>query len=249
MEIDTGGQHKWDFRRGDALFPERFTVEELIKIERDIGRTNYCAQYLQRPIWTETVTIDEAWFPRYQHDEIGDLYDRVIQSWDTALTSQDNADYSVCTTWGVDGHNFYLLNVFRERLDYRILYRKVIELQSRYRAHTVIIERAGSGTMLLHDLRRERYRWAAGCSPRFGKEERAHGQISKMEAARVFLPESAPWLDVFLNELRLFPRARNDDQIDSMVQLLEVWDSTAHGMRRGLRFSPPTQRYVRARLI
>ena len=249
MEIDIGGKHVWNFRRGESLFPERFSVEALNSIEKDIGRTNYYAQYLQQPTWSDTVTIDEAWFPRYEHDEIEGLYDRVIQSWDTALTSEETADYSVCTTWGVDGYNFYLLDVFRRRLDYRILYRKVIELQARYRAHTVIIERAGSGTMLLHELRREGYRWAAGCSPRFGKEERAHGQISKMEASRVFLPESAPWLDVFLNELRLFPRARNDDQIDSMVQMLEAWDWPAHRMRRGLRFVPPTYRRVRSQLV
>ena len=36
----------------------------------------------------------------------------------------------------------------------------------------------------------------------------------------MFLPESAPWLKDFQNELLAFPNGRHDDQVDSLAQAL-----------------------------
>jgi hypothetical protein len=36
----------------------------------------------------------------------------------------------------------------------------------------------------------------------------------------VLFPEKAPWLDDLLAELLAFPKGRNDDQVDSVSQLL-----------------------------
>jgi phage terminase large subunit-like protein len=54
-------------------------------------------------------------------------FDRIIQSWDTANKPSELADYSVCTTWGLKGPNFYLLNVLRKKLAFPDLKRAVVE--------------------------------------------------------------------------------------------------------------------------
>ena len=54
--------------------------------------------------------VKEAWFRRYRPE----ASDQTVQSWDTANKPSELADYSVCTTWGVKGTNFYLLNVLRK---------------------------------------------------------------------------------------------------------------------------------------
>ena len=41
-----------------------------------------------------------------------------------------------------------------------------------------------------------------------------------MEAGRVFLPESAPWLTEYIAELAAFPMAAHDDIVDSTTQAL-----------------------------
>ena len=46
---------------------------------------------------------------------------------------------------------YYLLDVFRRRLDYPDLRRAVKELSGRYAPHAVVIEDKGSGTQLLQD--------------------------------------------------------------------------------------------------
>ena len=48
------------------------------------------------------------------------------------------------------------------------------------------------------------------------KKEKA---VSKRcEAGNILLPMSAPWLDVFRNELKAFPNGTHDDQVDSFSQ-------------------------------
>jgi predicted phage terminase large subunit-like protein len=64
------------------------------------------------------------------------------------------------------------------------------------------------------------------------KETRAHAVTPLIEAGKVFLPESAPWLTTYIDELAVFPNGTNDDIVDSVTQALnylrklpsnEVW--------------------------
>jgi len=41
-----------------------------------------------------------------------------------------------------------------------------------------------------------------------------------IEAGKVFLPEFAPWLYDYIEELSAFPNATHDDQVDSTTQAL-----------------------------
>jgi phage terminase large subunit-like protein len=68
--------------------------------------------------------IKEAWFSRYRRGECPEKFDQIIQSWDTANKPSELADYSVCTTWGLKGSNFYLLNVLGKRLSFPDLKRR-----------------------------------------------------------------------------------------------------------------------------
>ena len=44
-------------------------------------------------------------------------FSQIVQSWDTANKATELSDYSVCTTWGVHEKRYYLLDVFRQRLN------------------------------------------------------------------------------------------------------------------------------------
>ena len=41
------------------------------------------------------------------------------------------------------------------------------------------------------------------------------------ESGSVYLPESAPWLDDYVDELTGFPGSKYDDQVDSTTQALQ----------------------------
>ena len=54
------------------------------------------------------------------------------------------------------GVDYYLLHVLRERLEYPLLKKRVIEMAHHHAAHGVLIEDKGSGTRLIQDLRYEK---------------------------------------------------------------------------------------------
>ena len=136
-----------------------------------------------------------------------------------------------CTTWLTHKNDAYLLHVYRGRLEYPELRRKVIALATEHRATTVLIENAGPGMNLLQDLRATMPRGMTrpiGVKPEGSKVDRMAAQSAKIEAGHVHLPNSAPWLGDFLTELLSFPNGRHDDQVDSVSQFLRWLQNDAY---------------------
>ena len=167
------------------------------------------------------------WFQFYDSAPSLQQSDEIVQSWDTASKTSDLADYSVCTTWHIKGGQYYLLEVFREKLAFPDLQRAVIAQAKKFNARTVLIEDSASGTALIQNLRGQHI--AGLCSPIAVKPEddkvmRIHRQSAKIEAGSVHLPKKASWLDDFRQELLAFPYGAHDDQVDSMSQFLNWID-------------------------
>jgi predicted phage terminase large subunit-like protein len=182
----------------------------------------FSAQYQQRPVPLEGNIIRREWFRTYDHLP-QDSNRRMIQSWDVAMMTGDANDYSVCTTWQMIKADHYLVDVFRGRLQYPDLRRKVAALAARHGAQTVLIEDAGPGMALLQDLWRDLpagVRRPIGRKPEGSKQDRMVAQSAKIEAGHVHLPREAAWLSDFLLELLAFPYGRHDDQVDSVSQFL-----------------------------
>ena len=146
-----------------------------------------------------------------------------MQSWDIATTTDERNDWSVCTTWAIKQKDFYLLGVWRARVEFPALRRKV-NLALSYQAQAVLIEKAGPGLQLVQDLRNDPtpgFPRPIGIVPEGDKWMRMEAQTPRFEAGHVLLPEEAPWLADFLDELLAFPRGRHDDQVDSVSQFLK----------------------------
>ena len=209
-------------RVGDILHPGRESKDALDSMKAEIGTLMFSAQYQQRPVPLEGNIIRRSWFQYY--DLLPDPpHKRIVQSWDVATMTGDTNDYSVCTTCLMSKDDYYLIDVFRTRLEYHDLRRKVASLAIKHSAGTVLIEDAGPGMLLLQDLRHDLPRGMPrpiGRKPEGSKEDRMVAQSAKIEAGHVYLPSQAPWLDTFLLELLAFPNGRHDDQVDSVSQFL-----------------------------
>ena len=194
------------FRRaaGEVLNPERESLETLKAIRSTIGEYNFAAQYQQTPAPAGGGMIKTAWFRRYRPADLPP-FDRIVQSWDTANKPSELADYSVCTTWGLKGQSFYLLNVFRKKLSYPELRRAVVEQDGLFRPQAILIEDRASGTQLIQDLLADGLSKVTRFAPDGDKIMRLHAQTATIENGFVWLPEEAPWLADYLSELALFP--------------------------------------------
>ena len=220
---------------GEALHPAREPLAVLEQIRRTIGTTHFAAQYLQSPTPPGGGMIKEAWFVRYDPGQLP-KFDRIIQSWDTANKAKELSDYSVCTTWGVKGNHFWLLSVFRKRLEYPELKRAVREQAALHGADDIVIEDLGSGTQLIQELLAEGLSGVSAYRPKGEKVMRMHAQTAAIEGGLVHIPTQAHWLEDYLHELMVFPKGRYDDQVDSTSQALD-WGRDGHGARGWLEWA------------
>jgi predicted phage terminase large subunit-like protein len=223
-------------RAGELLDPRRDTMESLEQLRSSMGSYAFEAQYQQNPQPEGGAIIKTNWLCRYTSAEMPQHFTYKIQSWDTANKAGELNDYSVCTTWGVLNESYYLLDVYRRRLEYPDLHRAVKEQHAKHWPSHVIIEDHGSGTQLLQDLRREGMNLTAYRPPPGNdKSMRLFTQAAVFENGRVFLPTSAPWLDEYVRELTSFPGAKYDDQVDSTTQALDHLSKYGSG---GARYYP-----------
>jgi predicted phage terminase large subunit-like protein len=221
IELGRGGTHvRWT---GDILHPERESREALEAIKAEVGSLLFSAQYQQQPVPAEGNLIKRSWFPAYDALPAGPSATRIVQSWDVAMMTSGHNDYSACSTWLLHKNDAHLVHVYRGRLEYPDLRRKVIGLAAEHRATTVLIEDAGPGMNLLQDFRATMPSGMTrpiGVKPEGSKVDRMAAQSAKIEAGHVYLPKSAAWLGEFLTELLSFPNGRHDDQVDSVSQFL-----------------------------
>jgi predicted phage terminase large subunit-like protein len=209
---------------GDVLDPARESLATLRQVEADIGSYNFASQYQQNPTPKGGAMIKREWLQqRYDPNAPLPPFSTKLQSWDTANKSGELNDFSVCTTWGVFEGKYYLLHVYREKLIYPDLKRMVIQLKNQYAPHKVLIEDKASGTQLIQDLRREGHLQVTPyeAPPQMDKILRLHSRSALIEAGKLILPASAPWLVEYERELMGFPGAKFDDQVDSTVQALD----------------------------
>ena len=219
------GPGRWHPRlRGDLLDPARESVQTLAERQRGMTAKTFSAQFQQEPVPEDGEVIKWGWIREYCGDPPAASGDRIVQSWDTASKAGELNDYSVCTTWLVKGRDYYLLDVWRDRVTFPDLKRQVYVLARRWDIDDLLIEDKGSGTQLIDqlldedepDLPRPIRR-----TPKDDKVIRMSAQCSVLEQGRVHVPADRPFMPVFRAEMLQFPNAKFDDQVDSVSQFLE----------------------------
>jgi predicted phage terminase large subunit-like protein len=222
--VRLGSNRGYSRRVGDLLHPERESQAALDELKASMGSMEFAAQYQQAPVPIGGNLIKWSWFKYYVTPPTPKPGDKVIVSWDTALSSSQLADYSACVILLARREVIYVLDVVRARLEYPDLRRVVLQHHHRWRhfasSYALLIEKKGSGLSLIQDLRRESI-YAIGVEPNGDKIMRMTAQTAPIEAGAVHLPAQAPWLDEFKKELLSFPSSRHDDQIDALSQALQ----------------------------
>lgn len=214
------GPDRYHVRRaGDLLHAEREPREVLDHYRFMLGSDIFQSQFQGEPVPPGGNMIKRHWLGRYDHLPQRTWSDRIIASWDTASKEGGENDWSVCTIWLLHEKKYYLIEVFRDRLNYPALKAKAIELFKRHKPTKILIEDTGVGTGLIAELRKLGLP-AIPVKPQGNKLARMSIQSAKFEAGQVWLPKTAPWLPTLEAELFAFPGGRHDDQVDSISQAL-----------------------------
>jgi predicted phage terminase large subunit-like protein len=203
-------------KRGELLHPEHEPVEVLLELKREMGPIAFSAQYQQSPIPPGGTIIKRKWLAQTYESIRTEKEDRIVLSWDIALSEIESGDYSACVVLLVRGEVFYILEVVRGRWPFDMLKRKVLELKARYDSCTLLIEDSPISRGLIQSLREKSVN-VTPYRPETDKRARVIAQTDLFAGGSVRLPERAGWLEEFTAELLAFP-GRHDDQVDALTQ-------------------------------
>lgn len=218
----------------NPLWPEFWSVDELLKVKRDVPNSKWMAQYQQNPISESAAIIKREWWQTWEADHPPQC-DFILQSWDTAFEKTQRADYSACTTWGIFYHpdsngitqaNIILLNAARDRVEFPSLKQWAIDEYKEWDPDSVIIEKKASGAPLIYELR------SMGIPVQEFTPTRGNDKISRLNAVadifasgRVWAPATR-WAEEVIDEVAEFPAGSNDDYVDTVSMAM-------HRFRRG----------------
>jgi predicted phage terminase large subunit-like protein len=218
LSLPALAEHDESFRReGEALWPERFPLEDLNRKRRLVGGAAWASLYQQRPASAEGAIFKRGWWRSYRELP---QFSQVVQSWDTAFKKGDESSFSVCTTWGMAQNGYFLLSVWRDRVEFPELRRMLIALAEQWKPTSILVEDRASGQSLLQELKSATTLPVLAVKVDSDKLSRAQAVTPLIEAGKVFLPESAPWLADYIDELATFPTGNYDDAVDSTTQAL-----------------------------
>lgn len=220
LSLPAIAEHDESFRReGEPLWPNRFGLVELGKIRSAVGGRAWASLYQQRPAAAEGVIFKREWWNFYNPPLEGQLI-RVIQSWDTAFKRGTENDFSVCTTWGVSESGYFLMHLWRGRVEFPELKRVLASLAEQWKPSAILVEDRASGQSLIQELKSSTVLPIIPVKVDSDKQTRAQAVTPLMEAGKVFLPESAPWVSDFIEEMACFPNGIHDDVVDATTQAL-----------------------------
>jgi predicted phage terminase large subunit-like protein len=203
---------------GEALWPSHYDVQALDEIRRTVGPRVFQCLYQGNVSAAQGTIFKRDWFRHYQQRP--ETFSKIVQSWDTSFKTGRSNDYSVCSTIGQTETGFYLLSLWRDRVEFPTLKIKVAELADQWRPSEIYIEDRASGQSLIQELKTATAHPIIPIKTDRDKESRAAATTGYYESGRVFFPEDANWLADVEDELCSFPGGLHDDIVDSLSQAL-----------------------------
>ena len=209
----------------NPLWPEFWPKDELLKVKSSIPGIKWNAQWMQNPTAEEGAIIKREWWKRWKHKTIPPVK-YIMQSYDTAFSKSQTADFSAISTWGVfkpsedEPECLILLDCQKGRWDFPELKEVAMREYSYWECDMVLIEAKASGTPLTQELRRMGIP-VVNYSPTRGhdKHSRMHSVAPIFESGMVYAPEKA-FAEDMIEECASFPFGANDDLCDTMTQAL-----------------------------
>lgn len=197
----------------NAEFPASFLLEK-----RALDPKSFEAMYQGHPVAAEGAIIKRDSINYYDQDP--GRYDYILQSWDTAFKKGEENDYSAMTTWGCIDNKKYLIDAFRDKLEYPELKTTLMQYADKWKPNLILVEDKASGQSITQDLRRTSPYPISPITPNGDKVMRCNAITDSLKSSLVLFPKEKEWLIDYINELCTFPSAKYDDWVDSTTQAL-----------------------------
>ena len=210
---------------GTPTWPEYWKLSELESVKASLAISKWNAQWMQKPTSEEGAILKREWWKPWTEKDIPDLH-YIIQSYDTAFSKKETADYSAITTWGVfapddQRASLILLDARRGRYDFPELKEVALKEYNYWEPEMVLIEAKASGMPLTDELRRAGIP-VTNYTPTRGNDKRSRvNSIAPIfESGCIYYPEGRTFAEEVIEECAAFPYGEHDDYVDTVTQAL-----------------------------
>lgn len=212
---------------GEALWPSKFSVPDLMATKASSGSRDWNSLYQQRPVAEGGNIIRSEWIKYYTM--LPPRFDTMIQSWDFATKDKQSSDFAVGQVWGRIGANFFLVAQVRGRWPFPTACKQLVSLSNNYRqAYKKAVEAKANGPAVVQTLKNT-VPGIMEVEPQGDKVARMNAVAPLYEAGQVWYPDPqiAPWIVEHVSEITNFPLDINDDQADAASQGLNILRNAA----------------------
>jgi predicted phage terminase large subunit-like protein len=232
---------KWEVVEFPAVINEKpmwgnfWSMKGLMGVKASIPLTKWQAQWMQQPTSEEGALIKREWWKTWEGEKIPNL-EFIIQSYDTAFSKKESADFSAITTWGIfdpdngKGKALILLDAKKDRWNFPELKKEAMDQFKYWEPEMVIIEAKASGLPLTHELQKMGIP-VINFTPSKGndKHSRVNSVAPLFEAGAIWAPKKT-FAEEVIEECAAFPFGDHDDYVDSTTQALMKYRQGYHVM-------------------
>ena len=217
--------HDEEFRKqGEALHTDRYNMDALQQIKRNMTPRDWSALYQQEPVSDEGAYFSLDMIQYYDPERFDRKHWHYYAAWDLAIGEKEVSDYTVGITVGLaPDNNIYIVEEVRGHWQSKEIVKNILDSHKKWRPKIIGIEKGhiemAIGPYLREEIKRRKLysanmqELAAG---RRDKEARGRSIQGRMENQMVFFPRQAPWAADMIAELLRFPSGKHDDRVDAL---------------------------------
>lgn len=225
--IDGGTDLEWTHlsipcidEEGEALWPQKHTVEQLKKMEK-ANRRVFAGQYMQTPSPDEGAIFKRQHWKFYK--KLPDHFHEIVQSWDFAVKDKATSDFNVGLVAGRVGADRYLIDQDKFKGDFSAACKALVKMSIKHpKAQRKLVEDKANGSPVLTTLKKT-VPGMVPVIPIHDKVFRANAAQPNVESGNWYLPhpDICPWIEEFIDQLAIFPNGKHDDEVDAFTMLDE----------------------------
>lgn len=219
---------------GELLFPERFSEAAVVALEKTLGSYATAGQLQQRPAPRDGGMFKRHWFGRVEAAPVGT---RWVRGWDLAASTGQEAAYTAGVKLGKTPEGRYIIaDARRARETAGGVERMIVATAAEdTKACRISLPQdpGQAGKAQAQYLVKQLAGYTAHATPESGdKITRAEPLSAQAEAGNVDIlaagdPDKDRWIEVFMDEITVFPGSKFKDQTDAAARAFMALQSAS----------------------